>query len=60
MPRVRVSPRATEAALYAGAAISYVALGVFFVQLVEVWMVGLAWLLLWAWGVPTLIRRSRR
>ena len=56
----RVSRRVWEPALYAGAAVSYVTIGVFLNDFVLSWVVAFAWLLLWVWGVPTLIRRLRR
>ena len=57
---VRLSEGVREAALYAGAAVSYVAIGVFFTQLVQFWMIGFAWLLLWTWILPALVRRLRQ
>jgi hypothetical protein len=56
----RVSRRVWEPALYAGAAISYVTIGVFVNEFVLSWVVAFAWLLLWVWGVPSLVRRLRR
>jgi hypothetical protein len=49
-----------EPALYSGAAISYITIGVFVNEFVLSWVVAFAWLLLWVWGVPALVRRLRR
>jgi hypothetical protein len=46
--------------LYAGAAVSYVALGIFVTDFMLSWVVGFAWLLLWVWGLPAAFRRLRR
>ena len=56
----RVSRRVWEPALYAGAAVSYIAIGVFVNEFVLSWVVAFAWLLLWVWVLPTLVRRLRR
>lgn len=56
----RVSRRVWEPALYAGAAASYITIGVFVNEFVLSWVVAFAWLLLWVWGVPALVRRLRR
>ena len=56
----RVSRRVWEPALYAGAAISYVAIGVFVNEFVLSWVVAFTWLLLWVWVLPALARRLRR
>jgi hypothetical protein len=58
--RARVSRRVWEPALYAGAAVSYITIGVFVNEFVLSWVVAFAWLLLWVWGVPALVRRLRR
>jgi hypothetical protein len=60
LPRPRVSARARELGLYGAAGVSYVALSVFFTPLMQFWMFGFAWLLLWVWGLPALARRLRR
>jgi len=60
LPRVRLSAAAREKLLYACAAVSYVAIGVFFTPLVEFWMFGFAWLLAWVCGLPALVRLLRR
>jgi hypothetical protein len=46
--------------LYAGAAVSYIALGVFVNDFMLSWVVGFAWLLLWVWALPAVVRRLRR
>jgi hypothetical protein len=56
----RVSGRVSEPALYGGAAVSYITIGVFVNEFVLSWVVAFAWLLLWVWGVPALLRRRRR
>jgi hypothetical protein len=53
--RLRLSP-----CLYAGAAVSYVAIGVFVNDFMLSWVVGFAWLLLWVWALPAAVRRLRR
>jgi hypothetical protein len=58
--RLRASERARELALYGGAAISYLAIGVFLTEFVLSWVIAFAWLLLWVWGLPALVRRLRR
>ena len=58
--RPGVSRRVWEPALYAGAAVSYITIGVFVNEFVLSWVVAFAWLLLWVWGVPALVRRLRR
>ena len=58
--RPRASRRVWEPALYTGAAISYITIGVFVNEFVLSWVVAFAWLLLWVWGVPALVRRLRR
>jgi hypothetical protein len=58
--RVRLSAAATERLLYAGAAASYVAIGVFVTEFTLSWVVGIGWLLLWVWGLPALWGRLRR
>jgi hypothetical protein len=60
LPRVRLSAAASERLLYAGAALSYVSIGVFVPQFALSWIVGIAWLLLWVWGLPALWQRLRR
>jgi len=59
-PRLRASARVREAALYGGAAVSYVAIGVFVTEFALSWVVGFSWLMLWVWGLPALVRRLRR
>jgi len=56
----RVSRRVWEPCLYVGAAVSYITIGVFVNEFVLSWVVAFAWLLLWVWVLPTLIRRLRR
>ena len=56
----RVSRRVWEPALYAGAAVSYITIGVFVNEFVLSWVVAFAWLLLWVWVLPTVVRRLRR
>jgi hypothetical protein len=56
----RVSRRVWEPALYAGAAVSYITIGVFVNEFVLSWVVAFAWLLLWVWVLPTLVRKLRR
>jgi hypothetical protein len=56
----RLSGRALRALPYAGAGISYVAIGVFVTELLLTWFVAFAWLLAWTWGLPTIVRRLRR
>ena len=58
--RPRVSRRVWEPALYAGAAVSYITIGVFVNEFVLSWVVAFAWLLLWVWVLPTLVRRLRQ
>jgi hypothetical protein len=58
--RPNISRRVWEPALYAGAAVSYITIGVFVTEFVLSWVVGFAWLLLWVWGVPAFVRRLRR
>ena len=58
--RPRVSRRVWEPALYAGAAVSYITIGVIVNEFVLSWVVAFAWLLLWVWVLPTLVRRLRR
>ena len=58
--RPNISRRVWEPALYAGAAVSYITIGVFVNEFVLSWVVGFAWLLLWVWGVPAFVRRLRR
>jgi hypothetical protein len=53
--RLRLSP-----CLYAGAAVSYIAIGVFVNDFMLSWVVGFAWLLLWVWALPAAVRRLRR
>ena len=53
--RLRLSP-----CLYAGAAVSYVAIGVFVNDFMLSWVVVFAWLLLWVWALPAAVRRLRR
>ena len=48
--RPRVSRRVWEPALYAGAAVSYITIGVFVNEFVLSWVVAFAWLLVWVWG----------
>lgn len=60
VPRPRVSARARRALPYAGAAVSYVIIGVFFTQFLMNWIVAFAWLLAWTWGLPAVVRRVRR
>jgi hypothetical protein len=60
LPSLRVSEGTREKLLYAGAAVSYVAIGVFVTEFALSWMVGVGWLLLWVWGLPALARRVRR
>ena len=56
----RAGENRTSLLLYVAAAVSYVAIGVFFTQFMLSWVVGFAWLLLWVCGLPALIRRLRR
>ena len=58
--RLRVSDGAREKLLYAGAAVSYISIGVFVTEFALSWIVGFAWLMLWVWGLPALVRRLRR
>jgi hypothetical protein len=60
LPRPRVSARTRELALYGAAAVSYVAIGVFVTEFALSWIVGFIWLMLWAWGLPALLRRLRQ
>ena len=60
LPSVRISEGTREKLLYAGAAASYVAVGVFVTEFALSWIVGFTWLLLWVWGLPALVRRLRR
>ena len=57
---MRARPR--ETALYAAAAVTYVAAGVFVTELALSWVVGFAWLLAWVCGLPAAARwvRGRR
>jgi hypothetical protein len=57
---LRVSARTAERLLYAGAAVSYVAIGVFVNEFTLSWVVGIGWLLLWVWGLPALWQAVRR
>jgi hypothetical protein len=59
-PLPHVSRRVWEPALYAWAAVSYITIGVFVNEFVLSWVVAFAGLLLWVWGLPTLVRRLRR
>jgi hypothetical protein len=54
-----VSRRVWEPALYAGAAVSYITIGIFVNEFVLSWVVAFAWLLLWVWALPALVRRVR-
>jgi hypothetical protein len=56
----RISRRVWEPCLYAGAAVSYITIGVFVNEFVLSWVVAFAWLLFWVWGLPTLVQRLRR
>jgi hypothetical protein len=58
--RIRVSAVTQKRLLYAGAAASYIAIGVFVTEFALSWVVGFSWLLLWVWGVPALVRRVKR
>ena len=60
LPQVRLSEGVREPALYAAAAVSYVAVGVFVTEFALSWVVGFSWLMLWVWGLPALVRRLRR
>lgn len=60
LPSVRISEGTREKLLYAGAAASYVAIGVFVTEFVLSWVIAFAWLLLWVCGIPALVRRLRR
>jgi hypothetical protein len=60
LPRIRLSAAAKERLLYAGAAVSYISIGVFVTEFALSWVVGFSWLLLWVWGLPALWRRLRR
>jgi hypothetical protein len=60
LPRLRISAQARERLLYAGAAVSFVAIGVFVTEFALSWVAGFSWLLLWVWGLPALWRRLRR
>ncbi len=56
LARLRVSARTREGLLYAAAGVSYVAVRVFVTEFAPSWVVGFAWLLLWVWGLPALVR----
>lgn len=58
--RIRVPAATQERLLYAGAAVSYVAIGVFVTEFALSWVAGFSWLLLWVWGLPALFRWLRR
>jgi len=45
--------------LYAGAAISYIALAIYNKWLLD-WIVGPFWLVAWVWGLPALVKLVRR
>jgi hypothetical protein len=60
LPRLRLSARTVERLLYAGAAVSYVAISVFVTEFALSWVVGVGWLLLWVWVLPAIVRRLRR
>ena len=60
LPRLRISASARERLLYGSAALSYIAIGVFVNEFALSWVVGIAWLMLWVWGLPALVRRLRR
>ena len=62
---LRTAPRVDRAALrtlglYLAAGATYVAIGVFFTPFMLSWVVGFAWLQLWVWAVPAIVRRLRR
>jgi hypothetical protein len=54
-----VRPPPSELALYAAAAVAYIAIGVAFPDLLLSWVEGAAFLLLAVWLLPTLARRLR-
>jgi hypothetical protein len=49
-----------EPVLYAGAAVSYVTIGVFVTPVMLFWGVGFAWLLFWVCGLPAIVHRLLR
>lgn len=59
--RARLFARAASRALalYGAAGMSYVALAVFFTQVMLSWVIAFAWLELWVWLIPAVIRRLR-
>lgn len=61
-PQARAFPwaRARTPVLYGGAAVSYVAIGVFVTEFLLTWVVAFAWLLLWTWLLPAAVRRIFR
>jgi hypothetical protein len=44
---------------YAGAAVTYVIIGVLNTRFMLSWVVGFGYLLLWVWVLPALVRRLR-
>ena len=44
---------------YAGAAVTYVVIGVVNTRFLLSWVVGFAYLLIWVWAIPALVRRLR-
>jgi hypothetical protein len=44
---------------YAGAAITYIGIGLLNTRFLLSWIVGFAYLLLWVWVIPALVRRLR-
>ena len=60
LPRPYLSVRARKAFPYAGAAVSYVTIGVFVPEFLLSWIVAFAWLLGWTWGLPAVVRRLQR
>jgi hypothetical protein len=51
-------PKWVDVLLYAGAAVSYIGLSVYFKWLLD-WIVGPVWLVAWVWGIPALVRLVR-
>ena len=47
-----------DAFLYAGAAVSYIALSIYNKWLLD-WVIGPLWCVAWVWGLPALVRLFR-
>ena len=60
LPRPRLLALAKEGLPYAGAAASYILIGVFVNEFMLSWIAGFAWLLLWVWVLPGCVRRLWR